>query len=323
MTQLLQRYLQIALEEPGPSEMARLLERDPVLKNATGWDADTVKPVRELLASTKIQNTTLVQAEMYNTVMEGAKLATCFRDAVTVFPMKDSTLTIPYGSAGTYAEEVAEGATIPKKNQAYAKIDIKAKKYGSAPSITNEMIEDGLYPVIEMEVRYAGEAIENKLNQLMLTELLDTAGKETDTGGSNQGIKALAKGKALVKKAGFMADTFVMCADAEAIVLGDLVPSANVGAESAMTGKIPNILGMRPFGCDVADASTSYTWEYDSDGDIGMLVFDSRKCGGIGMKRDITVVDYDDPAKDLKGVNVTARFGVDAVFADAIARVEY
>ncbi|HIH03780.1 MAG TPA: phage major capsid protein [Methanoregulaceae archaeon] len=323
MTLKLQKYLKLLLEEPGPAEQKRMLERDPVLRDATAWDAGAVKPVRELLVSTKIQNTTLVQAEMYATVMEGAQLATCFRDAVPVLPMKDSTLTLPYGSAGTYAEEVTEGAPIPKKNQDYAKIDIKAKKYGAAPSITNEMIEDGLYPIIEMEVKYAGESIENKLNQLMLTELLDTAGKEKDTGGSDQGVKAIAKGKALVKKAGFMADTFVMCADAEAIVLCDLVPSANVGADAAMSGRLPNILGMRPFSCDVADASSTYTWEYDSDGDIGMLVFDSRKCGGIGMKRDITVVDYDDPEKDLKGMNVTARFGVDAVFADSIARIEY
>ncbi len=56
---------------------------------------------------------------------------------------------------------------------------------------------------------------------------------------------------------------------------------------------------------------------------MGMLVFDSANCGGIGMRQDIRVEQYSDPIRDLTGISVTMRAACQYGVANAIARVEY
>jgi hypothetical protein len=321
MTRLLSTYLRLGLEEPGAAETKRIVEALP--RELTAYHDGKIEPVRELLLSTAIESTTLIQSEMYATVQEGAKFAQVMRNAVPVFQMKANQLSFPYGATGTYAGKVAEGAEIPIANQDYNIVSFTAQKYGVRPVITKEMVEDSLYDAIGMEVRYAGESVENSLNQLMLTELLDGAGNEHDASGSDLGIKSVSKAIGLIKADHFKPDTIVMAPEFETGLRGELPLTSYPGAESVSNGGAPPTMGLRSFVCDVADDSSTYTWEYNSDGDIGAVVFDSRKCGGIGMRRDITIERYADPIRDLMGMSVSARFDADTVFANAISRIEY
>lgn len=327
MTQLLRTYLKLALEEPGPSGRKAIIEREIPRELGTYHDGN-LEPVRELLLSTAIESTTLVQTEMYNTVIEGAEPFKCMRQALKVLPMTANTLTVPVGEAGSYAGEVAEGAEIPIATQDYSAVTFTAKKYGVRPVITKEMVEDALYPVIEMEVRKAGAKLENTLNQLALTELIDnTSANEYDSnvGAATitaAGTKAIVNALANCKADGFLCDTIVLSPSAEAIVMAEFTPTSYVGAEAVASGRLPNIMGLKAFTCGVADAS-SQTWEYNSDGDIGMVVFDSQNSSMIGMRRDITVERYEDPIRDLVGMIATMRCAVDTLQANAGARIEY
>jgi HK97 family phage major capsid protein len=317
----LSTYLKIA--HAGPSERKDIIER-AIPRELGTYDGDgKIVSVRELLLTEAIESTTLIQTEMYSTVMEGAEPQRCFRQAVPMFRTNGNTLRVPYGSSGTYASEVAEGSEVPIGQQDYAYRDFTIKKYGTRPLITRELIDDGLFDAVAMEVRKAGASVENRLNQLVLSCLLDNAGNEHDTAGSNQGIKAIASAVGLVKEKGYIPDTIVLCPQAEALTLKEFVPTGYVGADAAMAGRLPSLMGLRVFTCGVTDDSPTYTWQYDSDGDIGMLVYDSRNAGGIAMRRDLTVSRYEDPIRDLVGCTVTARFGVNYLAANAICRVEY
>lgn len=328
MTKLLETYLKIGFEEPNKSEMQRLVQRNVPRELSTEFDGRT-EPVRELLLSTAIESTTLIQTEMYNTVMQGARMAQCFRQAVPVFQMKANSLTMPYGATSTYAGMVAEGAEVPISSQDYNVITFTAHKYAARPVITTEMIDDGLYDAIALEVEYAGESIENSLNQLALTEMLDGAGNEQDCDVSgtptvaDAGVKAIAAGMSLMKEDKMKPDTIVMSPGFEAVLLQEYLPSNYVGSDVAATGRVPSLLGLKPYMCDVADASSSYTWGYSSDGYIGAIILDTRKCGGIGMRQDIRITEYKDPIRDLQGAVLTARFDADSVLANAICRIEY
>jgi hypothetical protein len=331
MTQLLRTYLKLALGEPNGRALQRIVEREIPRELGTVFDGKP-EPVRELLLSTAIESTTLIQTEMYNTVIEGAEPFKCMRQALKVLPMTANTLTITIGEAGSYAGEVAEGAEIPIAVQDYSAVTFTAKKYAVRPLITKEMVEDSLYPVIEMEVRKAGAKLENTLNQLALTELIDnTSNNELDvsvaTGTApndyaNAGTKAIVRALRNCKADGFLCDTIVMSPDAEAVVMAEFTPTSYVGAEAVASGRLPNIMGLKAFTCGVADAS-SQTWEYNSDGDIGMVVFDSQNSSMIGMRRDITVERYEDPIRDLVGMSATMRCAVDTLQANAGARIEY
>jgi hypothetical protein len=321
MTQLFRTYAKIGLEEPNGRALERIVETIP-RELGTVYDGK-IEPVRELLLSTAIESTTLLQTEMHATVLEGAEPWKCMRQACTVLPMKANTLTIPVGEVGSYAPEVAEGAEIPISDQDYTSVTLTAKKYGVRPMITDEMVADALYPVIEMEIRKAGAKLENTLNQIALTNLIDnTSANEHDASGSNLGIKAIATAIKKVKADGFIPDRIVLHPDAEALIMAEYIPTGYVGAEAAQSGKLPNLLGLSPFITNVADAS-SETWEYNSDGDIGMVVFDSGNSTVIGERQPITIKRFDDVIRQLQGGTVSARWAVGTLQANAGARIEY
>ena len=321
MTQLLKTYLKIGLEEPNGRALEHAVASIP---RSLGTVHDgKVEPVRELLLTTAIESTTLIQTEMHATVLEGAEPWKCMRQACRVLPMKANTLTIPVGDVGSYAPEVAEGAEIPISDQDYTSVTLTAKKYGVRPMVTDEMVADSLYPVIEMEIQKAGAKLENTLNKIALGALIDgTANNEHDTNGANQGIKAIATAIKLVKADGFIPDRIVMCPDAEALIMADYIPTGYVGAEAAQNGKLPNLLGLAPFVTSVEAASTQ-TWEYNSNTDIGMVVFDSNNSTVIGERQGITVKRYEDIIRQIQGGTVSARWAVGTLQANAGARIEY
>lgn len=185
-----------------------------------------------------------------------------------------------------------------------------------------------MFDVIEMEVRYAGEKCENKLNQDMLTALLDGAGaaNEWDTQGYSQGASAIASAMGFIRTRQFMPDTIVMCPNFETLVLRDFVPNTGYSQaplELQRTGSFTQMLGLRAYTCAATDNSGTYAWDYSANGDMGAMVLDSKKCGAIGMRRDISVKKYDDPIRDLLGAAVTMRYAVHELHANAICRIEF
>lgn len=293
------------------------------------------KQRRELLLSEAIESTTLIQAEFYATVLEGAEPNKVMRNALRVLPMKTNQQTFTLGETGSVLPIVPEGAELPTNNQNYAPVTLTSKKYGEKGMITNELIEDGLYDVVALEVAKSGARAENTLNHVTLTMLLDDAGLEHDCAGSNFGFKAIAGARKAMKKVNYKPDTCILCAESEYQLLVDsqLSYSAYYGGAgvtpAVSRGVIPPLMGINfTPSLDPADTtydSATYTeWDYSTDGDIGMVLVDSGGLAAcIGMRRDITVNKYDDPIRDLKGAALTMRFATGSPFDNGICRVEY
>ena len=321
MTQLLRTYLDIGLNAPTGRALERAVSKIP-RELGTVFDGK-VEPVRELLLSTSIESTNLIQTEMYKTVVEGAEPFKVMRNALNVLPMGAATLDIPVGEAGSYAREVAEGAEVPISTQDYSKVTFTAKKIAERPVITDEMVADALYPVIELELRKAGAKLENKINQMAIVELVNnSSANEHDTNGSNQGIKAIAAAVAKVEADGFMPDRIVMCPGFKAGLMAEFVPTGFSGADTVMTGKLPNLLGLQAFVSNVVH-TTATSWAYASGDNIGAVVFDSQNSTMLGIRQDITVKRYDDVVRMLQGTVVSARVAVDTLSATAGAYIQY
>lgn len=323
MTELLKVGLKLALNQDSAGMRRRLLEHIPKT-HMLEYDGKWVR-TRELLQSTEVAGTNFIPAEVLNTVIEGQRLATCFRDAVPIYETGSDLYAMPIGTGGGYAPKVKPGAQIPMREDALDTRETKIHSYKELPAVTDEMLSDAKVDVIEREIRLAGQRCENALNRDMLAVLLDNAGLEHDTGGSNQGYKAMVKARSLVKKAGYMPNVVVATPEAEGILLADLVPSANnpqAGQDAIASAKLAS-LDLALHSCGVESGTTSYTWEYNSDGDIGMLVLDGQAAGGIVMRQDLQVEDYRDPVRGLVGAKVTMRAGVNYAQADAICRVEF
>jgi hypothetical protein len=289
---------------------------------------------RELLLSEAVETGTLTQTEIYRTIMEGQEPAKCMREVVPIYRMNSNVMQINIGDSGRYAPFVGEGAEYTIKNQDYTPRTWTAKKIGEIPLCTKEMVDDALFSVVEMEVRKAGEACENTLNQWMLATLLDNAGNEYDINAAVAalgGAAAIREAKALIAADGFKADTVVIHPLVETYIYKDYTPIAYnpVAQEQMRTGVMPPILGcnIRQCGVDVSTTSTpvssTYLWDAPANTSIGMVVYEQAKCGGIGMRQDLTVEDYKDPLRDLVSGKVSMRVACQYGLANSIARVEY
>jgi len=286
------------------------------------------KPARELLLSEAIESTTLIQTEVSKTVAEGSEPAKCWRDHIQTIHIKGNAYSWIYGETGTYAGKVAEGAEIPIDTQDYSPATFTCVKRGVRPLITRELVEDGLFSIVELELRKAGFRVENAINAECIDEILADSGSafDTVTTAGAMGVKAVVSAMAQVEGYGFQASDIVMCPGFQAYVLRDYVPAVYAGSPGEVAlggGKLSSIMGLSPGVSNVTYSGGTYTWRYTTDGDIGALVYDRNSAGGLVFARDITVDQYSDPIHDLVGCSVTARFDAQSMLANSIVRIQY
>jgi hypothetical protein len=313
-------------------EKKRLLESIPknlVTDKVTGKQ----EPLRELLMSTTIEGSNLIQTEMNATVQEGAELEKVYRDILPVFQTRAGVLRVPIGATGTSAGRVAEGAEIPVDFQDWGYRDFTVYKYGSTPMISQELIDRSLYDVIALEVAKAGARCENALNKYCHGTLLDNAGNEDDANVSGSGtdtyLKSAAKAMGLNMADHYTSDVMVMSPLFATGILAAMVPastigdSGQIGYDMAKSGKVGSILGMRTYVYAGDNSSSTYTWSYGTDGYIGAMVLNAKNAGAIAMEKDISVDQEVSKVKQVVNCPVSIRFGVNYLMANAIARCEY
>lgn len=315
MTQSLIRYLQIAAEEPGSGQRRKLIEKLEA------------KPIRELLLTTDIESATLVQEEVLKTVWDGAEPFRCFRDALPIIRIKGNSARLVYGEAGTYADRITEGAEIPINVQDYSARTYTVKKLAVRPLISNEMVADGLFDTVNLEVEKAGKRIENAFNRDCLITIMDNidSGNTVDVATAPQDTADIADAIGFVTGDNFVPDTLILHPIAEAETLKDanLVYLNTTNPDFWKTGRLGGtILGLRPFRCSVSTAATgtwaagSQTWG-GADGNYQALVYDSKNMGAIALREDISIEQYKDPVRDLTGITVKMRYDVQYIHTTA------
>jgi len=300
----------------GNTERSRMLNKE-AFKKTVGED------IHKLLQNeaTAIEDSTLVQEEIYKTVIEGTEPVKCMRDVLPIIKTDSYSVRFVKGESGTYAEKIAEGAKITIDTQLYTKQDITIDKYGVRPLITNELIEDALFDVVELELKKAGARLENALNRQCLYQMLQGTYKMTTNtlspAGNHIAISDIAQAVAKVKKQDYLPDTLVLHPTAEGYLLQDsnLAYVSFAGSPGALRqGDVGNsLLGLKPYTCTATDAS-SPTWDdTTAASDVTAMVFSKKDLGAICMRRDLTIEQYDDPIHDLVGISLTMRFGTDVL----------
>jgi hypothetical protein len=322
MTKALTKLLEYGFA--GNAERSRLLNKESFKKDLEGTSCffpDDKNPERidgykALLQSERnaINASTLVQEEVYKTVVEGSEPFKCWRECQPIIQTDSYSVRFVKGEEGTYAQAVAEGAKITIDTQEYTKTDITIDKYGVRPLITNELIEDGLFDVIDLELKKAGARMENKLNRVILKAVL--AGITTNTlnpAGPHITVSDVAQGIGKIKKQNYLPDTLVLHPTAEAYLMQDsnLAYVAWAGGNEALRNYSigTKLMGLTPYDCTATDAA-SPTWDDTTAGsDVTALVLSKNDLGATCMRRDLTVEQYDDPIHDLVGIALTMRYG--------------
>jgi len=287
---------------------------------------------RELLLNEGMESDTLLQEEVYSTIVEGSKPLQCVRN---VFPIINTNtyqvrITKESGNLGK-AVDVAEGAAIPIDTETFSTVDLVIKKVGTRPVITNEMIEDGLWDMVEFELMRAGQKIEHKLNYDVINEATD---KTTYAAISNVNAGAaftLANVLEAIKDIldyDYVPTDMIMTPFAEhnLISSNNLLQAHMAGSDAALRNyDLGKIFGLNLHRLTVDGWTTgTYKWNSGNDtaNDVHALVCDPSYCF-IGMRRDITVEQYDDPIHDLIGIAATMRYGVKTVQPEKACIIEH
>lgn len=306
------------------AEKRELVKRIPA---NLGWaQGDKTVPIRELLLSEAV-DTTLIQTAVYDSIIKGASPAQCMRQAFNVWPMASNVMTVNIGATKGYASEVAEGAEVPRTTEHPTSATLTCKKYADRAEITQEMLDDAVVPVIQHQLEVAGLRLENALNRLVLDALTtQSVVIHHDCTGANLGMGSLAGALGQMSGVNLQGTDLIMCPEYKAIIMKDYVPSVGYFelGDTARTGRLGTLLGVNMWLCNaVPTAGASALFDYDADGDIGAYLIDRSAAGAIGMRQDITTVDYKDPIRDLVGMVVKARFAYTSFNTSATCGVEY
>lgn len=313
------KLLQAAFQESN-TQTKRILE-SPSAKTLLTPEIGEDK-YKALLQSNALQESNLLQEEVFKTISEGAEPFKCMRDILPIIKTDSYSVRVVKGETGSYADEVAEGSKVPIDTQVYSKEDISVSKIGTRPLITNELIEDSLFDIVQLELKKAGARMENKLNRDCMLEVLTDLGiTEVDPGGSHIAVTDLAKARADMESVNYIPDVLITHPSAEGYLLQDsnLVYASYAGTPSTLnTGKIPTILGLTPHTSTITTGSTSKYWDgTDGANHYNAVILDSKASTYLAMRRDLTVEEYDDPIHDILGIAATMRYGVATIQANA------
>jgi hypothetical protein len=268
----------------------------------------------------------LFREQLLDVVIDGASKRQIARDAANVMTVDTRKGDIPVAQDGIFADDIAEGAEIRDNGEEYTTVEYETQKYGIGAQVTDEMVRHAFVDIIERQISFIGTAMENQLNRIWLNELVDGAANNFDTEGSNQGVPAINGAYGEVDKDNFIPDTFVTHPDYRTTLFVDSnIAFANrAGTDDVVRERVFDpLLNVEHYGAsgNVYNGPDN-TWAFGSDGDIGAVVYDREHIHLI-FEQDIEIKDYEDPVRDLQGVN--ARMYVDALYTQqrAASTIEF
>ena len=278
-----------------------------------------------------VAESTLVQEEVYNTIIDGAEPYKCFREVLPITTAESYSTRVVKGESGYYAYEVAEAGAITVDTQEYSKVDIPITKYGIRPIITNELIDDCQFDIVDIELRKAGMAMENKLNRVCLNEILNSSRAISTNTLNPEGTHiavsdlALARSKVIKQNWGGV-DKLVTHPTAEGYLLQDsnIAYAAYMGTSGPLTsGTVPKLMGLTPYTCTATDLASSAIWGDTTAGTnvTGLIFSNTAPLAMIRMRHDLKVTNYDDPIHDLVGISLLMRYGVRVINESAGCKI--
>lgn len=212
--------------------------------------------------------------------------------------------------------EIAEGANIVIDQSGYTNINVKPLKYGVGIRITNEMMEDSKWNLLQRNIMIAGKRFAENENSLVIQQL-DTA-SNTVSGGAAITIANITRAMQYLEDNDYTPTTMAVGNE----VLNDLrnidtfVEADKLGStEMISKGFVGRLYGMNVvrFSSNATPTPSTYT-KY-------AYVFDNRHAYCIVEKRPITVENFKLPSNDMSAASVTHRIAVKALRTPSIALI--
>ena len=291
---------------------------------------------RMLFAAADPENVdTLFREQLLEVVMEGRELRKVAREASNVINANTRVGDVPIASDEEFARPTGQGAEIRDDGETYTTVEWNCTKLTKGSRVTDEMRDQAMVDLIERNIQRVGMSVENGINRTFLTKLVDDARANHDTAGTDQGYAALNSAVGEVDKEDFRPDTYVTHPDYRTQLFNDtnLAYANRAGTNEVLRNRedapiVGDIAGLDMHaamssatyddGDDVAWPGGTESWAFDTDGDKGAVVYDRDNIHTILYApngQDVEIKDYDDPIRDITGVN--ARVHVDCQYSQA------
>ena len=289
--------------------------------------------VRELVMSEDMEEDTLVNIEIQNTIVEGAKSRSVIRKVLPIININTYNTLVPYdvSPSGTI-DAVGEIAAVPTLRSSFSSGSISPNKYSTKIQITDELLEDHRWDLVEIQVKRAGALLENTLNKIGMNELLcshhASAPSDIDPTYSHIQLQDLARAKQSLQNIywGGGGISFIGHPAAWRYLYTCTSGSNYVG--SNLVNISPNngdkIIGMDAYELDTPlETGAAKYWDAtDSANHYYGIVLDSNNYAVIGMQDDIHVTrKVNDPVHDLTSLVASAKFDVKVINNKAAVRI--
>jgi len=210
---------------------------------------------------------------------------------------------------------VSEGAEIPLDEAEYTSINLKPLKYGVAIRITNELMEDSKWNLLEHNTKTAGQRLAENETSLILTAMAGAA--NTISGGAAATIANITRALQYLDDADYEGTTLLVgnefLQDLRNI---DTFVEANKSGSTEMlaTGFKGVIYGLNVlrFSTNAAPSTTYSLYGY---------VYDRTKAYAIAEKRPISIQNFDLPTYDMSGAVITQRIAVELLRSSAVCKI--
>jgi len=280
-----------------------------------------MKYVKELLStSTGVEGSLLIVKKIHDVLIQEVtkKLLPRSEASFVVGPanIPGSSYDIDLETPDTMdIRSISEGADIDIDQQSYTTINVKPVKYGVGVRITNEMLEDAKWNLLERNIAIAGRRFAENENSLVLQQL-DTAAN-TVSGGAAITIANITRAMQYLEDNDYTPTTMAVGNE----VLNDLrnidtfVEADKLGStEMLSSGFVGRLYGMNVvrFSTNAAPSSTYSKYAY---------VYDRSEAYCIVEKRPITIEKFNLPNNDMSAAVVTQRLAVKTLRTPAICNI--
>jgi HK97 family phage major capsid protein len=204
--------------------------------------------------------------------------------------------------------------------------------YGINFRITNDLIEDSQFELIDMHIRNAGREMGEYANYLALSVLKTaTDGDGTVNGGASGsanetkftgGTVDLCDLDQLIHNDGYKPNKIVLTHEAW---YHSIVSTAHIStstySEPWAYNAIVDGAAKKMLGCDCWYSTSSALYTLESDGtwdDCVTIMFDDRYALLTGRKRWLRIENYSEPIRDLVGATISMRQDSVTVYNDSI-----
>lgn len=210
---------------------------------------------------------------------------------------------------------VAEGAEVPLDQATYTNTNLKPAKYGVALRITQEMLEDANWNLLDHSIMLASKRLAENETNLVITQLQTCT--NSVSGGAAITIANICTAMLYLENYDYKPTTMLVGME----VLSDLrqidtfVEYLRVGNTDMLDkGFLGTVYGMNviKFSTNAAPSSTYAKYAY---------VFDKTQAYAIGEKRPITIKGFDLQTYDMSGCIVTQRIAVKLLRDYAVCRI--